>query len=235
LFNRGKGITDEFMAQSFFTKLQILISASLHSIVDRALEQNSLGVFDEYIRQAENSMATLKSAMVDMNASIKTLKRKYDESANEAAALDLQVDQALKSNKETLAKAQLTRLNAQLDIARTYQDQYEKQSHTYATLLEVVQILQAKVDVLSEQRDQVATLLELIKSKKIIARSIKDVRNITDDRTAKIVDNVRSQLDQADARLEVATSRLSDEIQEDAGDANLEAQLEQRRQKLGLT
>lgn len=222
------------MAQSFFTKLQILISASLHSIVDRALEQNSLGVFDEYIRQAENSMATLKSAMVDMNASIKTLKRKYDESANEAATLDIQVDQALKSGKETLAKAQLTRLNAQLDIARTYQDQYEKQSHTYATLLEVVQILQAKVDVLSEQRDQVATLLELIKSKKIIARSIKDVRNITDDRTAKIVDNVRSQLDQADARLEVATSRLSDEIQEEVGDANLEAQLEERRQKLGL-
>jgi phage shock protein A len=223
------------MAQSFFTKLQILVSATLHSIVDRALEQNSLGVFDEYIRQAENSMATLKSAMVDMNASIKTLKRKYDESANEAATLDLQVDQALNAGKETLAKAQLTRLNAQLDIARTYQDQYEKQSHTYATLLEVVQILQAKVDVLSEQRDQVATLLELIKSKKIIARSIKDVRNITDDRTAKIVENVRSQLDQADARLEVATTRLSDEIQEEVGDASLEAQLEERRQKLGLT
>lgn len=223
------------MAQSFFTKVQILISATLHSIVDRALEQNSLGVFDEYIRQAENSMATLKSAMVDMNASIKTLKRKYDESANEAAALDLQVDQALKAGKETLAKAQLTKLNAQLDIARTYQDQYEKQSHTYKVLLDVVQVLQAKVDVLEEQRDQVATLLELIKSKKIIARSIKDVRDITDDRTAKIVENVRTQLDQADARLEVATSRLSDEIQEEVGDASLEAQLEERRQKLGLT
>jgi phage shock protein A len=223
------------MAQSFFTKLNILVSATLHSIVDRALEQNSLGVFDEYIRQAENSMATLKSAMVDMNASIKTLKRKYDESANEAAALDLQVDQALKAGKETLAKAQLTRLNAQLDIARTYQDQYEKQSHTYATLLEVVQVLQAKVDVLEEQRDQVATLLQLIKSKKLIARSIKDVRDITDDRTARIVDNVRTQLDQADARLEVATTRLSDEIQDEVGDATLEAQLEQRRAKLGLT
>jgi phage shock protein A len=219
---------------SFFSKLQILVSATLHSLVDRALQQNSLAVFDEYIREATVSMATLKSALADMSGTIKTLKRKYDESANEAAALDLNVDQALKAGKEALAKAQLTRLNAQMDIARTYQDQYEKQSHTFTTLTEITQILQAKVDVLQEQRDQVETLLQLIKSKKIIARSIKDVRDITDDRTAKIVENVREQLDQADARLEVSTSRLSDEIKEEVGDASLEAQLDERRQRLGL-
>jgi phage shock protein A len=223
------------MAQSILAKIQLLVSATLHSIVDRALQQNSLGVFDDYIRQAEISMTTLKSALSDMSVTIKALKRKYDESANEAAALDLQVDQAIKAGKETVAKAQLTRLNAQMNIARTYQDQYEKQSHTYHTLMEVTQVLQAKVDVLEEQRDQVAVLLELIKSKKIVARSIKEVRDITDERTAKIVENVRDQLDQADARLEVATTRLSDEIAAEVNDVSLEAQLEERRQRLGLS
>lgn len=223
------------MAQSILAKIQLLVSATLHSIVDRALQQNSLGVFDDYIRQAEISMTTLKSALSDMSVTIKALKRKYDESANEAAALDLQVDQAIKAGKETTAKAQLTRLNAQMNIARTYQEQYEKQSHTYNTLMEVTQVLQAKVDVLEEQRDQVATLLELIKSKKIVARSIKEVRDITDDRTAKIVENVRDQLDQADARLEVATTRLSDEIAAEVNDVSLETQLEERRQRLGLS
>lgn len=223
------------MAQSFLSKLGLLISATLHSIVDRALQQNSLAVFDEYIRQATVSMQTLRAAVADMDVSVRTLRRKYDEAANEAAALDLSVDEALKKGKETLAKAQMTRFNAQMEIAKTYQEQYNKQIHTVSTLKETIEVLQAKVDVLTEQRDQVATLLQIIKSKQIAAKSIKEVQDISDDRTAKIVEDVRSRLDQADARLESATSRLSADIQEEVGDATLEAQLEERRARLGLS
>ncbi|MBX3064236.1 MAG: PspA/IM30 family protein [Anaerolineae bacterium] len=223
------------MAQTILGKIQILISATLHSIVDNALRQNSLAVFDDYIRQAENSMATLRAALSDMTVSVKTLKRKYDESANEAASLDIAIDQALKQGKNTVAKALQTKLNAQLDIARTYQDQFEKQQRTTAILLEVTQVLQAKVDVLEEQRDQVKTLLELIKSKRIVAKSIKEVQDITDGRTQEIIEDVRSKLDQADARLEVATSRLSTEIEEEVDTAGVEAQLEERRARLGLS
>jgi phage shock protein A len=223
------------MAQTLLGKIQILISATLHSLLDRALESNSLAVFDEYIRDAEQSMETLKSALVDLSATIKTLRAKYDEASNEAAKLDLQVDAALQQNKNVLAKVAQSKLNNQLDIARTYQDQYEKQSTTYNTLLEVVQVLQSKVDILHSQRDQVATLLQLVNSKNVIARSIKDVETIADDRTARIVENVRTQLDTADARLEVATSRLSDQLDQEIGDATLNAQLEARRQRLGLT
>jgi phage shock protein A len=223
------------MAQSLLDKVKILISASLHSLLDRALESNSLAVFDEYIREAERSMETLKSALVDLSVTIKTLRAKYEEASNEAARLDLQVDAALQADKSVLAKVGQSKLNHQLEIARTYQDQYQKQNAAYKTLLEVVQVLQSKVDILYSQRDQVATLLELIKSKNVIARSIKDVQSIADDRTARIVEEVRTQLDTADARLEVATTRLSNQIDQEIEDTNLEAQLEARRQRLGLT
>ena len=43
------------MAQTLLGKVQILISATLHSLLDRALDSNSLAVFDEYIRDAEQS------------------------------------------------------------------------------------------------------------------------------------------------------------------------------------
>jgi phage shock protein A len=223
------------MAQTLLGKIKILISASLHSLLDSALESNSLAVFDEYIREAERSMETLRSALVDLKVTIKTLQAKYDDAADDAAKLDLQIDEALRQNKTVVAKAGQTRLNKQLEIARTYQDQYEKQSETYNTLLEIVQVLQAKVDTLESQRDQVATLLQLINSKNLIARSIKDVQSIADDRTAQIVEKVKTQLDTADARLEVATSRLSDQIDNEVGDANLNAQLEARRARLGLS
>jgi phage shock protein A len=223
------------MAQSLLGKIKILISATLHSLFDQALRSNSLAVFDEYIREAEQSMETLKSALVDLVVTVKTLKAKYEAAADEAAKLDLQVDAALQADKNVIAKVAQTKLNNQLDIARTYQEQYEKQTATYKTLNDTVQILQSKVDILYSQRDQVATLLQLIKSKNVIARSIKDVQDIADDRTKRIVEDVRTQLDTADARLEVATSRLSDQIDTEIDDAQLDAQLEARRQRLGLT
>ncbi|MEP7285701.1 MAG: PspA/IM30 family protein [Chloroflexota bacterium] len=223
------------MAQSLLGKVKILVSATLHSIVDRALESNSLAVFDEYIREADSSMKTLRSALGDLVATLKMLKRKYDEASNEAAKLDLEVDAALRANKTMLAKVGQTKLNQQLDIAHTYQEQLQKQTATYSTLTEVVQILEAKVDVLRSQRDQVATLLALVKSKNVIAHSIKDVQSIADDRSARIVEDVKSQLDTADARLEVASNRLSTQIDQEINDVNLNAQLEERRQRLGLS
>ncbi|GAB4548110.1 MAG: hypothetical protein OHK0023_10600 [Anaerolineae bacterium] len=220
---------------SLLQKIGILVSATLHSILDRALQANSVGVFDEYIRQAESSMKMLESALVDLKITVKSIRTKYDNAADEAAKLDLQVDAALKSGKESLAKAHMVRLNSLMEIAQTYKAQYEKQSKTYNTLLEVMQILGSKVEVLKAQREQVATLLELIKSKNIVAKSIKDIEKVTDSRTKEILDNVQEKLDVADARLEVATNRLSQEIELEAGDATLEAQLEERRQKLGLS
>ncbi len=223
------------MAQTLLGKIKILVNVTLHSLVDRALETNSLGVFDEYIREAEQSMETLKSALIDLRATTQMLKRKYDEASDEAAKLDMQVDAALKGNKAMLAKIAQSKLNQQLDIAKTYQDQYQKQVVTFTTLNDIVQVLQSKVDVLHSQRDQVATLLQLVRSKNVIAHSIKEVQSIADDKTARIVESVKTQLDTADARLEVATSRLSDQIDQEVGDAQLNAQLEARRQRLGLT
>ncbi|CAG1014002.1 MAG: PspA/IM30 family protein [Anaerolineae bacterium] len=220
---------------TIFQKLGVLLSATLHSIVDRALESNSLGVFDEYIRQAEQSMNLIEDTLVDLKVTVSSLKGKYDRAADEAAKLDLQVDKALQSDKETLAKATMLRMNNQLDIARTYKEQYEKQKQAFETLTEVVQVLTAKVDVLKSQREQVSTMLTLVKSKNIVARSIKDIEKISDSKAAQLVEKVRTELDTADARLEVATSRLSAQVETEIGDAELESQLEERRARLGLS
>jgi phage shock protein A len=220
---------------SLLSKLKTLISASLNSLLDNALQANSVEVFDEYIRQAEKSIEAFKDTMIELGASVKMLKRKYDESADEAAKLDISVDQLLKAGKETLAKITLTKLNQQTEIAREYKEQLDKQSAAYQMLYDAIGLLQAKVDMLSAQREQVAVLVQLVKTKKIAAKSIKDIQSITDERTRDIVENVKTQLDQADARLEVATSRLSDQIDAEVDNSELNSQLEARRAKLGLS
>lgn len=220
---------------SLLSKVKTLISASLHSIVDSALRANSLEVFDEYIRQAERSIEAFKETMVDLGASVKMLKRKYDEAADDAAKLDLTVDQLVKQGKDTLAKITISKLNQQTEIAQTYQTQLKRQSDTYQLLYDLISVLQSKVEMLHTEREQVAVLLQLLKSKNIAAKSIKDVQTIADGRSKDIVEDVKSRLDQADARLEVATSRLSDQIDAEVDNEELNSQLEARRAKLGLT
>ena len=43
-------------------KVQTLISANLHEMVDKALENNSVAVMKQYIRDAENNLDELEDA-----------------------------------------------------------------------------------------------------------------------------------------------------------------------------
>jgi phage shock protein A len=43
-------------------KVSTLISANLHSLVDQALQSNSLAVIDQYIRQVEDQLVELGDA-----------------------------------------------------------------------------------------------------------------------------------------------------------------------------
>ena len=61
------------MAQSILDKINTLISANLHSMVDSALQANSVKVMDEYVRQAEKNLENLEDATVTVGGTVKTL------------------------------------------------------------------------------------------------------------------------------------------------------------------
>ena len=62
---------------SLFSKVQTLISANLHALVDKALKANSVAVLDEYIRQAEDNLDDLQDALITVRGQVKTLERKW--------------------------------------------------------------------------------------------------------------------------------------------------------------
>ena len=49
---------------NLFEKINTLVSASLHGLVDRALQANSVQVLDEYIRQVERNLEELEESLV---------------------------------------------------------------------------------------------------------------------------------------------------------------------------
>ncbi len=80
---------------SLLEKVQVLITANLHALVDQALKANSLAVIDQYIRQVENNLEDLEDAAATIGGEVKTLKRKYDEYCAKVGELDHSIDVAL--------------------------------------------------------------------------------------------------------------------------------------------
>ena len=106
---------------SLLDKINTLISANLHAMVDKALQSNSVAVMDEYIRQAEDNLDKLEDATATVGGEVKTLKRKSDEYAAQAAKLDHDIDALLQQGREDLATAAQSKYNTTQRMAEQYQ------------------------------------------------------------------------------------------------------------------
>lgn len=220
---------------SLFEKINTLISANMHSMVDRALEQNSVAVMDEYIRQAEKDMRELEESTVQVGGSVRTLKRKYEEFADAAEKLDRDIDTLILKGKDDLAGAAQTELNSKQQLAQEYYEQWQQQQKQYDQMLNMRVKLEGRMTAIRQEREHLRALIELTEAKKITNKTIKSLDNLasTSDRdVASLADQIRNRLDTEDARLEMATQNLSDQIDEAVRSGEVERQLEERRRRL---
>jgi len=225
------------MAQSFLEKVNTLISANMHGMVDRALEANSVKVMDEYIRQAERNLDDLEDSAATVGGTVKTLKRKYEEFAAAAEKLDGDIDTLLVKGKNELAGAAQSDLNTKQQLAQEYYEQWQSQEQQYRKMMDMRLKLEAKLTTIRQEREQVKALLELAEAKRVTTKTIKsldDLAGVGDEDVSRVVDGIRSRLDREDARLEMATGRLSEQIEEAVGYSEVDAQLEERRKRLNL-
>ena len=225
------------MAQSFFEKIDTLIKANLHAMVDRALDQNSVAVLDEYIRQAENNLDDLEDALITVKGQVRTLKRKYDTFKAEAEAIDRDIDRLLGLGKEDLAMAAQSQYNTKMDLAEEYRQQYLNQKAEADKLADARLKLEARLRTIKQEREHVLGLLELAKTKEIAAKSMKSLdalEGVGDSDISRVADSIRARIDRADAEVEMRAGRLSSQMDQVLGQDRLQGQLEERKRRLGL-
>ena len=223
---------------SLIEKVQTLIAANLHALVDQALKANSLAVIDEYIRQVEHNLEDLEDAAATIGGETKTLKRKYDEFSAKAAELDRNIDLMLKEGKEELAVAAQSKLNSTTRLTETYKSQFERQQAEYAKLLDAKLKLEAKLTTVKQEREEMQALLDLAKSKELTAKTMQSLDNLMgsgDQDVARMAESIRGRLDKAQARSEMQASRLDVQMDELLERNTLETQLAERKKKLGLS
>ena len=222
---------------SLLEKVQTLIAANLHALVDEALKVNSLAVIDQYIRQVENNLEDLEDAAATIGGETKTLKRKYDEFSAKAAELDRNIDLMLKEGKQELAVAAQSKLNSTTRLAETYKTQFERQQAEYQKLLDAKLKLEAKLTTVKQEREEMQALLDLAKSKELTAKTMQSLDNLMgsgDQDVARMAESIRARLDKAQARSEMQAQRLDVQMDELLERNTLETQLAERKKRLGL-
>jgi phage shock protein A len=218
-------------------KAHTLISANLHSIMDRALKANSLAVLDEYIRQVQDNLEDLEDAAATVGGQVRTLKRKAEEFEEKARDLDRDIDALLVRSKEDLALAAQRKLNNVQETAQEYREQYERQQAEYQQLLDARLKLEAKLTEIRQEREQLQALLELAKAKEITTRTLRsldDLAGVGDADIARIADSIRSRLDKAAVQTEIRASRLEEQMDRLLETDEIQTQLETRKRRLGI-
>ncbi len=225
------------MAQSVLEKINTLISANMHAMVDGALQANSVKIMDEYVRQAGKNLDNLEDATVTVGGSVKTLKRKYEEITAAAEKLDRDIDTLLTNGKRELASAAQADLNTKQQLAQEYYEQWQSQQVEYQKMLDARLKLEAKLVMIREEREQLVALLELAEAQAATTktiRSLNDLAGVGDDDIRKIGDAIRARLDREDASLENSSARLQGQIDEVLQKDTIDDQLEERKKRLGL-
>lgn len=223
---------------SLMQKINTLISANLHALVDSALEANSVKVMDEYIRQAERNLDALDDAAATVGGTVKTLKRKYEEFAAAAEKLDRDIDTLLMRGKSDLASAAQAELNQKQQLAQEYYEQWQTQEQEYRRMLDAKLKLEAKLTTIKQEREHMKALMELVEAKQTTVHAVKslnDLAGVGDEDVQRLGEQIRARLDREDARLEMASTSVHEQIDQAIGMSEIELQLEERRQRLGLS
>ena len=222
---------------SLLDKVATLIKANLHYLVDQALKQNSLAVIDQYIREVEDNLDKLEDAAATVGGQVKTLKRKFDEFQAKAEELDHNIDILLQEGREELAVAAQSKLNSTQRLADEYREQHERQKAEYEKLLDAKLKLEAKLTTIKQEREELQALLDLARAKELTAKAISSLDDLVgagDDDIGRIAESIRTRLDKAAARGEMAATRLDAQMDEVLERATIDAQLAERKKRLGM-
>jgi len=223
------------MPPSLFEKINTLINANLHAIVDRALETNSVQVMDEYIRQVERNLDALEDSAATVGGTVKTLKRKYEEFAGAAEKLDRDIDTLIVKGKDDLAAAAQAEYNTKQQLAQEYYQQWQDQENQYKKMLDMRLKLEGRLTSIKQQREQLRALIELAEAKKVTTKTIKsldDLSSVGDSEINALTDQIRARLDREDARLDMAVGNLQEQVDEAVRGSEVDRQLEERRARL---
>lgn len=226
---------------SILERLDDWIRGSLHRFVDRALENNSLILYDQDVRDMEEAVEHLEEAATGMYAAARANERRLAQHQEDVARLEGRLERlaaggvALTSERMMVAQAEL---EAKRGLVADTQAQIERQQAQYETLAKRVVETKVLAQTLEEARPRMESLLVLARAYRSVERvelTLEGLRGLGGDtEVAMVADGIYQRFNAAQARLELIEQAEDLEMLAELEQVEVEEQLARRRQRLGL-
>ncbi len=223
---------------SLMQKISTLIQGSLHELVDKAMREKSLAVIDVYIRDAGEGLDELNDAIATLDANLTGFNREREKLVARSVELDQAVDRFLVKGDNSKAQAASAELIHVKELIAMQEKTIEQATKDVAEQRRGKDILQSKITTMRYEREKLAALLEMAKAKEtnLAARQkAADVLGSGDIDMDNLAKAIYARLDKADAKLRESENTLETSIDESIDAEKVNADLEERRKKLGLT
>ncbi len=223
---------------SLMQKISTLIQGSLHELVDKAMREKSLAVIDVYIRDAGEGLDELNDAIATLDANVTGFNREREKLVARSAELDQAADRFLVKGDTSKAQAASAELIHVKELIAMQDKTIEQATKDLAEQRRGKDILQSKITTMRYEREKLAALLEMAKAKEtnLAARQkAADVLGSGDIDMDNLAKAIYARLDKADAKLRESENTLETSIDESIDAEKVNADLEERRKRLGLT
>jgi phage shock protein A len=215
------------------------VNQRLHAIVDRALNAQSLALYDQYLRDVEAYGRQIEESAATIYAGIQANRRRLERHEAELARLAARVDGALAAGEAEAARRLQAELAIQHELVATTRAQIEHQEADRRRLLSGREETRHRLQLMEAERPSVEALLAMIRAGRLAEQIDLTLGGLAglgaESAAGRVAAGIRQRLDEAEARWQLVAGHLgADPATEAAAAAQIGDQLAQRMRRLGL-
>jgi phage shock protein A len=215
------------------------VNQRLHEVVDRALDAQSLALYDQYLRDVESYGRQIEESAATMYAGIQANRRRLERHEAELARLTARVDGSLAAGEVEQARLRQADLAIQQELVETTRGQIVNQEADRQRLLGGREEAFHRLQLMEAERPSVEALLAMIRAGRLaeqIELTLAGLAQLGAESAAgRVASGIRQRLDEAEARWQLVAGRLGiDPGAEAVEEAQVGDQLAERMRRLGL-
>lgn len=203
------------MAQSILEKLGTLMKGKLHGILNRAIDENSMDVVAQYIREMEDARDETRKALASARADVTLANediRSLQAKADAAFAVAKQLASDDDPTNDHYGEDKLKQQDEFLQQVAEKQDELKGLAAAVAAVEKTLGLIESKHDAMLKQYHKLESAERAASAQEKAAKAIEAVGTIDTTDAQKSVDNISDRIRKraavANERLAMATSSV---------------------------
>ena len=155
---------------NIFKRISDVLAANLNDLIDRVEDPERM--VKQIIREMEDNIRIAEEGVIDAMASEKQLQKDLEHHRHQATTWRQRAEEALRADKEDLARAALTRKKEHDQIITTLEPAWEAAQQTSAQLKAQLQALEAKLEEARRKRSTLVARQRAVEAREYLDQTM---------------------------------------------------------------